>query len=108
MHRTVGTLKAEQMLSKGTLVTSAEALELGLIDELVEPGTVMEAAQKELTTKMLNIADPARQAMKAWARQELAQFMRDSTASDAKTFADFVLSPQVQKLLKAYTASVRK
>lgn len=49
LPRLVGPAKAKQMIFTGRPVTAAEALAIGLADEVVEPGEVLDAARRWVT-----------------------------------------------------------
>ena len=71
MARTIGDRQAERLLLRGELVRVAEAKELGMVDEVVEKGRLMEVAEREMRARLRN-PDAGRVVTKGHLREALA------------------------------------
>eukprot|EP00095_Tigriopus_kingsejongensis_P003818 maker-scaffold278_size225338-snap-gene-1.26 protein:Tk03818 transcript:maker-scaffold278_size225338-snap-gene-1.26-mRNA-1 annotation:"-trans-enoyl- mitochondrial" len=104
-----GQRKAELALTTGTLYNPQEALELGLIDELAEDKEAALARCKVVLTEQFNKCVPdARYATKMSLRSEIVENFKKTKDSDLEFFIRTVTTPQVQKALGAYLASLKQ
>ena len=125
---TLGHRQAEISLSLGTLYNPAEALSIGLIDEIVTipeaggdggggegegeenqtPHDILLAKAKEQVMKWIRIPHHARVASKQFTRQKQIDHLLATRQEDIDHFCNFVTNERVQKSLGAYLESLRK
>lgn len=101
----VGQRQSERLLQLGEMVTSAEALQLGLVDQVVPVEEVRETAIATLE-RYLQIPASARHLTKVAARQDIVARLADNIEPDLQRFADFAAQPAVQKGLGKYLESL--
>lgn len=97
---TIGHRRAELALSMGTLFDPNEALQIGLVDEVVEED-VLEVAKK-MAVKMARIPPSGRLGSKKFARDRQIQMLLDKRQEDCDTFCAFAKEDAVQGALGAY------
>jgi 3,2-trans-enoyl-CoA isomerase len=98
---TIGHRKAELALSLGTLFTPDEALEIGLVDEVVNDGNVVDVA-KQRAREWIRIPMQARTGAKELTRGRQMQHLIDNREADTDHFCSFVTQEKVQKSLGMY------
>lgn len=104
----VGKRKAEKMLQLGETPTGAEALAIGLIDELVEEEEIL-ARATAAAKKFMSINNQARWLSRDMMRGEIMAFLgdRESQEQDIQFHANYVINPDVQKALGDYLARLK-
>lgn len=106
LSRLVGRHRAERMLVAGAMIDSATAQQYGLVDELAEPGQVVE---QSLAWLRGTLALP-RQAMlhtRAIARDDLVQAVSDPNRLDLDRFLDDWMGEETQTVLKGLVARLK-
>ena len=105
---TVGHRKAEKLLFPGTLVTTLEALQMGMIDEMPATGDEVEAVAAERCVAMMKGVDRrARHETKCSVRAAPMQRLRDNREADLKWFVDFAMNPVTQDNLAKYMEALK-
>lgn len=107
MLRTIGMRRGEAALSLGTLYTPEQALEIGLVDEIVPLEQVIPRS-KEVALHWASVPPHARVASKMLARQKYVEELVDTRNEDIEHFRRFVLNDKVQSNLGAYLESLKK
>ena len=107
LARLLGPYPAERHLVAGQMVSADRALEIGLVDELVEPGQV---GQRAIDWCRAHLALPqhAMTATRALCRADLGALFDDDKALDAEGFADVWFSDDTQAALKATIERMQK
>lgn len=99
---TIGHRQAELALSLGTLFTPQEALEIGLVDDIVtDDNDVLEVAKKH-AKKWVKIPPQARIASKELTRGRQIESLLKNREHDIDHFITFVSHEKVQRNLGAY------
>lgn len=106
MRRAVGAHRAETLLVRGELVESARALEIGLVDELAQPGAVVARALDWLRELLALPAGPVLRT-RAIARADLLDALTPERI-DIDTFVDAWTDPDTQAGLRALVARLGK
>lgn len=107
MLRTIGHRQGELAISKGILFTPEQALQIGLVDELIPFDDVLEKS-KETAIEWAKIPPHARLASKMLARKKYLIELTAKRKEDVEDFKSFVLDDQVQSNLGAYLESLKK
>lgn len=107
MLRTIGFRQGELALSLGTLFTPEQALDIGLVDQLVPREEVM-GASKAVALSWTQIPPHARVASKMLARKEHVDHLLKTREEDVQHFCNFITNDKVQANLGAYLASLKK
>ncbi|XP_072043760.1 enoyl-CoA delta isomerase 1, mitochondrial-like [Amphiura filiformis] len=107
MENTIGHRHAEEALGKATLYSVDEAFKLGLIDSIVEPKKLEEAAQEEMN-KMLKIPDHARILSKQLMRLKDIQYLRDNQKNDLEYTRNHVMLKETQQQIKKFLNNLKK
>lgn len=107
MVNTVGHRTTELALQLGLLYSPAEALKIGLVDQLVPEDQVLTTATKTMT-KWLAIPDHARQITKSMMRKPTIDRLTANRESDIKNFVSFITKSSVQKSLGMYLEMLKK
>ena len=106
MLKTVGHRQAEKALMLGTLYPAKDALQIGLVDEIVE-GDVMEACQEQ-AIRWTRIPPHSRVASKLLLRKPQLDLLAATRQDDLDLFVKICLSGAVQKNLGLYLESLKK
>ncbi|XP_022062893.2 enoyl-CoA delta isomerase 1, mitochondrial [Acanthochromis polyacanthus] len=101
MTNTLGHRTTELALQLGSLYSPAEALKIGLVDQVVPEDQVLTTAT-EAMSKWLAIPDHARQITKSMMRKSTIDRLTANRESDIKNFVGFVTKASVQKSLGMY------
>ena len=101
MMDTIGRRRAELALSLGLLYTAEEALEIGLIDELVPMDEVQERAY-QAAVQWGKIPPNGRMAIKMQVRRERLNQLEATRQEDLDNFCRVVTSDKVQRDLTSY------
>lgn len=86
LSRLVGPARAKDLVFSGRFVSAQEALEIGLVDELVEPGTVHDSAVKRMS-RYLKGAPLAMRAAKECVDRGLDVDLNTALAIESQQFA---------------------
>lgn len=107
MLRTIGMRRGEAALSLGTLYTPEQAVDIGLVDEIVPLEEVI-SQSKEIALQWASVPPHARVASKMLARKKYLEELVDTRNEDVEHFRRFVLNDKVQSNLGAYLESLKK
>lgn len=110
LQNVIGMRQAEMALTLGTLFTSEEALNIGLIDELASNKDEALARSEAFLQKNSKIPATARSLTKLKFRQETLALLKNPERRkvDAKSFVDHILLPSTQGDLENYVAVLKK
>lgn len=106
MRRLVGTYRAERLLMAGAMVESAEALSLGLVDELADPEHVALRARAWLED-LLKLPQRPMLATRRLARADLVAALADPARIGLDGFLDDWYHPETQAVLGALVARLK-
>lgn len=98
---TIGRRPAELSLSLGTLYSPDDAMDIGLVDEVVSRDVVRQRAQ-ETASQWARIPSVARVASKMLIRQDAIASLKQNREKDLEQFVSFCLDERTQKNLQAY------
>jgi len=101
--RLLGAYRAERHLVAGQMISAEQALEIGLVDELVEPGRVVEQAVAWIG-QHLAMPEHALRETRALCRADLVALFDDPDALDIDGFVRGWFDPATQSSLKALVA----
>ena len=104
---TVGRRQAELGLSLGLLYSPEQALEIGLVDEVVPKDNVRQKAQ-EAAVQWAQIPPQARVASKMLLRKDRLDHLKATREQDIQHFTGFVTNDKVRKSLSAYLEMLAK
>jgi enoyl-CoA hydratase/carnithine racemase len=107
LSRLVGPAAAEKLAVAGALIGGAEALRLGLIDELAPPETVVERALAR-ARDLLALPPRAMSATRALARRDLAESFAREERATWEAFVEDWFSPETQVALRALVERLKK
>jgi len=107
LKETVGQRRAETMLSLGQLLSPDEALEAGVVDEVV-PAEEVEAAALARLGKLMEVPSTARATAKQMLRRDAAEALRENVSEDLDEVMRVVTSDETQQNIRAYLASLKK
>lgn len=102
----VGQRQAEKHLSLGTLMSPKDALNIGLIDEVVASEDLMPTVAKEMK-KWLAIPEVGRSRTKALLRMDYIKDFDERRSDDLEMFTGVVNDPRLQKLLTKYLQALQ-
>lgn len=107
LSRLVGPGKAERLCVEGRLLTSAEALQVGFVDELAPPEGVIGRAV-EWATGLLQVPPVALSRTRTAARADLVRIMEEGLASEIDLLVDNWFSDEAQFHLHALVERLKK
>jgi 3,2-trans-enoyl-CoA isomerase len=107
MILTVGHREAEKGLSLGLLYSPEEALQIGLVDQVVPKSEVMKRAKEE-ALKWNKIPPQARVATKQLTRKKQLDHLLATRQDDIDHFCGFVNDKTVQRNIAMYLESLKK
>ncbi|XP_059204551.1 enoyl-CoA delta isomerase 1, mitochondrial [Centropristis striata] len=107
MSNTVGHRTTEEALALGLLYNPAEALQKGLVDQLVPEDQVLTTATQTMT-KWLAIPDHARQITKSMMRKTFIDKLVSKREADIQNFVSFITKDSIQKSLGMYMEMLKK
>jgi len=107
LARLIGPYPAERHLVAGQMISPDRALAIGLVDELVEPGHVVERAV-DWCRAHLALPQHAMLATRALCRADLGALFDDPESLDTERFADIWFSDETQAVLKATVERLKK
>lgn len=108
LQDTVGVRRGERMLQLGELVGPEEALEMGLVDEVMPTEAETLARAVEMAAKFAAVPDHSRRDTKQALRGPFVAKMEDRAAQDATAFATHVMDLNVQKQLRRIVEGLAK
>jgi len=94
----VGPRKAQQLTMQGKLISPAEALEVGMVDELAEPEEVI-ARAVEWSQQLVSLPPIAMNTTRLQAKTDLLQHLADG--NDAQLITEFWFSEETQTAMRA-------
>lgn len=106
MQYVVGARQTDLLLQTGALLTTEQALAVGLVDEAVAHEQVMAYAAAK-ATEFLSVPDAARHASKMLQRAPPAERLLASREADNAQFSAFCFSAPVQKSLGKYMEALK-
>ncbi|ELU15882.1 hypothetical protein CAPTEDRAFT_195994 [Capitella teleta] len=106
MTNTIGHREAEKALQLGLLYSGENALDVGLIDELVPPEKVMQTAQVQMQT-WLKIPDLARRLTKEQMRGPTLQKFVQRQNEDVDQIMKFIMDSATQRSLGIYLNTLK-
>ncbi|PWA28953.1 hypothetical protein CCH79_00019625, partial [Gambusia affinis] len=107
MVNTVGHRNTEMSLELGLLYKPAEALKIGLVDQLVPEDQVLSAATQTMTN-WLAIPEHARQITKSMMRKPTIEKLRSNREADIQNFVSFITKESIQKSLRMYMEMLKQ
>lgn len=107
LGKTVGLRESQKLLSIGHLCTPEEALQYGIIDDLVQADDLMSAATDEMK-KWLSVPDVGRNKTKAMMRQDYLKEFNQYREEDIQVFCDVVCSDAFQNNILKYVERLKK
>lgn len=98
----------EMALTQGTIFNTEEALEIGLIDEIVNDKN--EAIEKSLNflNRYKNIPKEARALTKLAFRKKVLELLNADREKDIENFVSFIMSEATQKMLANFFKAPKK
>lgn len=107
MINTVGHRTTEMALQLGLLYSPAEALKIGLVDQLVPEDQVLTTAT-ETMTKWLAVPEHARQLTKSMMRKPTIDKLTSNREADVNNFVKFITKDSIQKSLGMYLEMLKR
>ncbi|XP_032000975.1 enoyl-CoA delta isomerase 1, mitochondrial isoform X1 [Hylobates moloch] len=107
LENTIGHRAAERALQLGLLFPPAEALQVGLVDQVVPEEQVQSTALSEIAQWMA-IPDHARQLTKAMMRKATASRLITQRDADVQNFVSFISKDSIQKSLQRYLQRLKE
>ena len=105
--RIVGARLAGELLATGALLSPAEALATGFVDELAEPADV-EARARAWLEQVLALPAHAYQATRALVRRDLVELMQGASAADRALLAAAWGGPEPRAAIAALVARLAR
>lgn len=107
MANTIGHRNTEMALALGLLYSPSDALNIGLVDQIVPQDQLLDTATKTMT-KWLAIPDHARQITKSMMRKATIDKMTSNREADIQNFVNFITKDSIQKSLRMYLEMLKK
>ncbi|KAB0350199.1 hypothetical protein FD754_015056 [Muntiacus muntjak] len=104
---TIGHRASEQALQLGLLFPPAEALQVGLVDQVVPEDQVLSVALSAMA-QWLTIPDHTRQLTKNMMRKATADHLLRQRDTDIQNFVSFICRDSIQKSLQVYLEKLRQ
>lgn len=108
MINVIGTRQTEYALTSGKLFTSAEALQVGLIDEEVADESEGFQKAEAFLSQYASIPGQTRHMTKMMLREKIINNLVQNREKDLKNVIQLITAPQVQKGLGLYLQSLKK
>ncbi|XP_072394287.1 enoyl-CoA delta isomerase 1, mitochondrial-like [Diabrotica undecimpunctata] len=108
LKNVVGIRKAELALTAGVMYRTEEALNIGLIDEIIENKTEGMARSEAFISRFAKISPVARGLSKKYVRGNTIEDMVKNRKEDLDNFVMFSNQPAVQESLGLYIQSLKK
>ncbi|XP_033631183.1 enoyl-CoA delta isomerase 1, mitochondrial-like isoform X1 [Asterias rubens] len=106
MSRSCGRRTTEKSLQMGLLYKPDEALRIGLIDEVVHPSELLNAARKQMSN-WLQVPDHARMMTKEMMRAPLLERIHSGQDREIARMTDYLRSDTVQRSIGAYIEKLK-
>ncbi|XP_045214895.1 enoyl-CoA delta isomerase 1, mitochondrial-like [Mercenaria mercenaria] len=106
MEGVIGYRQTEKACQKGLMMTTEQAFEVGLVDEVVTPEIIIEKAQNEMKS-WLKIPDFARQLTKTQMKKAKVDKLLARREEDIEHFVNFITKDSVQKALGFYLEQMK-
>eukprot|EP00056_Hartaetosiga_gracilis_P008859 m.127389 g.127389 ORF g.127389 m.127389 type:complete len:293 (+) comp13008_c0_seq1:1978-2856(+) len=97
----IGQRMSDRLIQQGRLVDPQTAYNLGMIDELVESGEAIAAADK-LITPYLNVNAGSRHFTKRLSREHYVSILEGNRQGDIDRFVGVLATDEIQAILKAF------
>ncbi len=107
LTRVVGARLAAEFLTSGALLSPAQALQSGFVDELAEPGAV-EAAARRWLERMLALPPHAYLATRAMVRRDLVELHEQGAAADGAELIAAWSTAETRAALRALIARLQR
>lgn len=107
LARLVGPYRAERLLVSGAMLTGREASQAGLVDDLVQPETVVEQSIA-WCEGLLELPQGAMSGTRAIARADLARLFDHVDQNSVESLADAWFSDETQQTMKALVARLQE
>jgi len=107
MLNAVGHRQTELALMLGTLFTADQALNIGLVDRVVQDREECLAEATKMVHKLVKIPREARHVSKMLMRQPTLDRLTADREADIEHFVNFVTQPQIQKPLGKYLEALK-
>ena len=107
LQRLVGHYRAERLMVAGAMLDSAQALQIGLVDELAEVDHAVPRAIEWLRD-LMKLPPLAMLGTRQIARRDLARIFESPENYELDDFADSWFGPETQAALKALVAKLKK
>ncbi|XP_006979002.2 enoyl-CoA delta isomerase 1, mitochondrial [Peromyscus maniculatus bairdii] len=104
---TIGHRAAERALQLGTLFPPAEALKVGVVDEVV-PEDQVHSKARAVMAQWLAIPDHSRQLTKSMMRKAMADNLIKQREADIQNFVSFISRDSIQKSLSMYLEKLKQ
>ncbi|XP_051037191.1 enoyl-CoA delta isomerase 1, mitochondrial isoform X2 [Phodopus roborovskii] len=104
---TIGHRAAERALQLGMLFPPAEALKLGVVDEVVPEDQIYSKA-RSVMVQWLAIPDHSRQLTKSMMRKATADNLIKQREADIQNFISFISRDSIQKSLQVYLEKLKQ
>ncbi|XP_038676185.1 enoyl-CoA delta isomerase 1, mitochondrial [Scyliorhinus canicula] len=107
MMNIIGKRATERSLQLGIMYSASEALQNGLVDQLVVQDKIMPTALSVMS-EWLAIPDHARQITKSMMRKPTLDRLLTNRESDIQNFVNFISKDSIQKSLQLYLEMLRQ
>ncbi|XP_012503110.1 PREDICTED: enoyl-CoA delta isomerase 1, mitochondrial [Propithecus coquereli] len=104
---TIGHRASEHALQLGLLFPPAEALQVGIVDQVV-PEDQVQSTARSVMARWMAIPDHARQLTKAMMRKATADRLIKQRDADIQNFVSFVSRDSIQKSLQTYLEKLKQ
>ncbi|XP_004864693.1 enoyl-CoA delta isomerase 1, mitochondrial [Heterocephalus glaber] len=104
---TIGHRASERALQLGLLFPPAEALQLGMVDQVV-PEDQVQSTALSVMTQWLAIPDHVRQLTKNMIRKATADHLIKHQEADIQNFINFISRDSIQKSLQVYLENLKQ
>ncbi|XP_069343144.1 enoyl-CoA delta isomerase 1, mitochondrial isoform X3 [Eulemur rufifrons] len=104
---TIGHRASEHALQLGLLFPPAEALQVGIVDQVV-PEDQVQSTALSVMARWMAIPDHARQLTKAMMRKATADRLIKQRDGDIQNFVSFISRDSIQKALQAYLEKLKQ
>ena len=105
--RTIGFRKAEKALTLGTLFSPEDALQVGLVDEVVKSDLVLKRSH-EIASQFTKIPPLARSGSKMLSRKTYLDELIACRDEDISYFCNFIQNDTVQRGLGSYLEKLKQ
>jgi len=105
--QTVGSGPGEKLLKSGKFLTPAEALKLGLLDEVV-PAAELRVAVEQVMAEVLKLPDLGRQGTKSTIRDNLSHRWEAGCVEESESGWQSLADPRTVKMLDAVLQSLSR